>query len=187
MAVVTAVASTHAGELARCIGRICVGKDAPTFQELRQLLESGSRARLAGLDTARTICVYNAPYNLSHVFTFSGDTPLATKRLDGIFVARGMLCHKRTTVRQPLAASTEIGLGIGDEQAMATALLGTPTRVDDAVVREDKDRRYLNSRYASIFGMTRLHYEQGPHSLLFNQFGLNAKQRIVSVWISESP
>jgi hypothetical protein len=32
-----------------------------------------------------------------------------------------------------------------------------------------------------------LHYQQLPDSLLFNQFGMDAEGRAVSIWISDSP
>ena len=189
LAAVTA-ASANSAQLARCIGGICVGKDAPTFQELQTRVRSGAQTRLGGLDRARSVCVYDATIGVSQVFTFSGDVPLATKRLDGIFVAQGRLCNAENSRRRQrsLPILADIGIQIGDDQGRVDALLGRPTRVHNALLREKQDNRYLNTRYASAYGVTRLHYEEEkPHSLLFNQFGIDSNGRIVSMWINESP
>jgi len=124
----------------------------------------------------------------SEILTFSGDEPLDSKRLDGIFLARGMLCTEKPSGKAKVGPfKTANGLGLGDNRTKVIAKLGEPTRVDDALTRENKDQRYRNTEYASAFGQTRLHYEKGRRSLLFNQFGIDNDGQVASIWISSSP
>lgn len=179
---------THAGQLDMCVVKICLGKNAPTYTNLIKQVGSASRAGISGIDSNRTICLYDHASDTSEILSFSGDEPLHSKRLDGIFVARGMLCAEKPSGKAKRGLfKTTSGIKLGDDKAKVIAKLGEPSRVDDALARETKNPRYLNTRYASAFGQTRLHYEKGRASLLFNQFGIDKDGQVASIWISSSP
>lgn len=54
------------------------------------------------------------------------------------------------------------------------------------MTREKRDPRYATTRYSSVYGIVRMLYEKGPISLLLNQFGLDEKGRVTSMWLNES-
>lgn len=180
----------HAATLETCINAICIGEKAPTFNAVKKKFGSVKHAKIAGIDTNRTICLYDAAANSSIVLSFSDDSPVGKAPLNGIFVARGFLCQGNAPVNQKRIAGgfrSHRGIKLGMSKEKVIELLGSPSRVDDAVTREKKDSRYLDTRYGSKYGVTRLHYDAAEPSLLFNQFGIDASGQISSIWLNDSP
>jgi hypothetical protein len=178
---------SFSADLQRCLGAICIGEKALTYRDIKTRCRLQKAKVGMGVDQKRSLCAYEKQADVSAVLSFSGDQPLDTSRVDSIFLAQGMLCE--STAAKPKSCldwRTESGLHIGQSKEKVLELLGTPSRTDDAVAREKHNPKYRQSRYASAYGALRLHYEEGPHSLLFNQFGVNEDGMIASIWLNNS-
>lgn len=172
--------------LQRCFGEICIGANAPTYDEVRTICGAETSKPGMGFSQSRSVCTYDATDNVSVVFSFTGDDPLPSSPLNSIFVAKGVLCMRPTSRSSCRISETEDGLRIGQLKDRVLKLLGSPSRIDDAVARERRDRRYERTRYSSRYGKTRLHFERHDGSLLFNQFGIGDKGTISSIWLNDS-
>lgn len=175
-----------AERLEQCIGRFCVGPRAKTYEVWASSLGSRTGAAVPGEDARRTLCIRDHRSKAYLILGFSGDGPIRYSKLDSLFLTTQAVCDRDGT-RTFQNANTERGLKLGSSRHDIAHLLGSPARIDDAVEREIKDHRYQGSLYGSRFGRQRLHYQQLPDSLLFNQFGMDAEGRVVSIWISDSP
>ena len=176
-----------AADLQRCVGKICIGESALTYQEIKARFHAVKFKSTRGTDFGRSLCVYERQAGVSMVLSFSGDANLGLKKLDGIFLTRKNLCETGAQKFNPSSLSTESGFRIGQSKQSVMERLGSPSRIDNAIKREQKDFRYTNTRYGSIYGVSRLHYEEGANSLLFNQFGIDENGAVVSIWLSDSP
>lgn len=184
-----ATATTHealAEGLEQCIDRFCVGPRAKTYDVWASSLGSRTGAAVPGEDARRTLCIRDRRSKAYLILGFSGDGPVGRSKLDSLFLTTQGVCD-RGGIGTFSIAHTERGLKLGSSRHDIERLLGKPGRIDDAVERETRDRRYQGSVYGSRFGQRRLHYQQLPDSLLFNQFGMDAEGRAVSIWISDSP
>ncbi len=181
--------AARAVQLETCVNTICLGNKAPTFDSLSKQIGTWSRATLTGLDTARTICLYDVASNASAVFSFSGDSSLVQSRLDGIFVTRGPICDPVASPQRHAASvfRSKRGIALGDHKDKVISVLGNPDEIRDAAAREARDSRYANSRLGRRYGTQRLHYGSPSSPLLFNEYGLDEEGRVVSIWLSDSP
>ncbi|MFZ6844168.1 hypothetical protein [Undibacterium sp. RuTC16W] len=179
--------SSFAGNLQNCVGTYCIGKKTTNYQQLIKKTGPNKVKALSDFDNNRSLCIYDEKSDTSTTLTFSGDQNIFDSKLDGIFLSKGMLCEKKLETHMNFFPCTENGLCIDQSEKLVSERLGKPSRIDNAIHREALNPNYKNTRYDSIFGITRLHYEDGSDSLLFNQFGIDKKGNIVSIWLSEAP
>lgn len=178
---------SFATDLQKCIGKICIGENALTYREIRAKFHAVKVKNMGGVDWRRSLCLFDRSTGVSMILSFSGDKDLHTSKLDGIFLTNERLCEKCTRKPHPFSLRTEDGFQIGQSKQSILEKIGSPSRIDNAIEREQKDSRYENTRYGSVYGVSRLHYEGGTDSLLFNQFGIDENGTVVSIWLNDSP
>lgn len=106
----------RATELQRCLGYVCLGKGAPTYDQTKRKCNTLNVRKGAGFDHVRSLCEYDARTDTSAVVSFEGDMPLSNSHAQSVFVTRGKFCDgvQTKSTYSCFPGKTEDGLSIGN-------------------------------------------------------------------------
>lgn len=170
-----------------CISSLCLAGKATSFRSLTESLRGAKVAGKTGFRIDRSVCFVEVKSGASLVAGFSGDAPLSKARLDTIFWYKKDICALPAKLPQSFATPLSFRqVAIRMHENDVIVRLGTPKRIDDAVAREARNPRYLNTILASRYGKTRLHYTVEEKANTFVEIGIDDGV-VVSVWISGAP
>ena len=178
----TAIAGTNPAKA--CVSGFCVADARATERALVQQLGTGHRVHRPD-DVGHSRCYFDVAVGVWADFTFAGrEEALGSGGLRGIMLTEEAICDGTDNLRKVRLDRQLAGASIGMSLGEVLALLGLPTRIDDAKAREAQDPSLADTRYSRRFGEIVYVYDE-PEEFGFT-FIFFRNGRVRTIWFSNA-
>ena len=176
-----AIAGSAAGQA--CLSGFCVGDPSATEKTVVKKLGTGTRLHRPD-DVGESRCYFDPVSGVWADFTFAGKEESKKGDLRGLMLTEQRMCEGRGTGHKANLGRQLAGAAIGMAESEVLAVIGRPTRIDDAREREERKPSMADTRYSAKFG-ERVYVYEKPDDLGFT-FVFFKDGRVRTIWFSNS-